>query len=880
MDSSIFRYILRHTYKQQILLVVLTAISMPFVYASLEVPKIIINEAIGGQNIPNSIWGIPIDQVKYLLFLSFLFIALIALNGGFKYFLNVYRGVLGERMLRRFRYELYTRVLRFPLAHFKRTSPAEIIPMITAETEPLGGFIGDAIALPAFQGSLLATYLMFIFQQDPWLGFAAVVLYPPQMYLIPKLQRKVNALSKQRVQTVRKLADRIGESASGVTEIHAHDASRFERADISHRLGKIFHIRYDIYRLKFLIKFLNNFLGQLTPFFFFSIGGYFVIMGQLSLGALVAVLAAYKDLASPWKELLKYYQTTEDVRVKYAQIIEQFQPPSMLDQRLLDAEIDRPTPFSGTLASTNLTYTEDQIINLVDGAGFNVDFPGTVAVVGKSGEGQQELAMLIARLIQPSAGRIALNDQSLADMPESMLGRRIGYVGQNAYIFNGTVRSNLVYGLQRRPAAGTDRDSDTQRSRANELKEARATANSLDDIGADWIDYEAAGVTVAAEIEGRIVEILKVIEADEDIYHLGLYSTVEPTEHPELAERILVARQELLSRLRTPEFESLVESFDADHYNRNMTVAENLLFGQATDPAYSLDNLATNDAVLAVLHDTDLYNDFLKIGHRLAGIMIELFADVSADSDLFQQFSFIGADDLPTFAAVMSRTNVDNLDSLGADDRAMLLSLPFKLIPARHRLGLVEEELQDRLLGARKKLMGELGNDGRWVNFFASDRYHPSISLQDNILFGRLAYGQAHGQARVGELIAATVANLGLRDDIIRAGLNFQVGIAGSRLSAQQRQKIALGRCLLKRPDVLVVNDATSAFDPATENRLVVRLIEHMVGRGVIWALGRPELAAEFQNVIVVDRGKVIGSGAYDEILGRGGLFSRLLGVE
>jgi len=99
-------------------------------------------------------------------------------------------------------------------------------------------------------------------------------------------------------------------------------------------------------------------------------------------------------------------------------------------------------------------------------------------------------------------------------------------------------------------------------------------------------------------------------------------------------------------------------------------------------------------------------------------------------------------------------------------------------------------------------------------------------------------------------------------------------------LSAQQRQKIALGRCLLKRPDVLVVNDATSAFDPATENRLVVRLIEHMVGRGVIWALGRPELAAEFQNVIVVDRGKVIGSGAYDELLGRGGLFSRLLGVE
>ena len=107
MEPSIFKYVIKHTRKQQILLVVLTGLSMPFVYASLEVPKIIINEAIGGQNMPESILGQDIDQVTYLFMLSFVFLALILLNGAFKYYLNVYRGVLGERMLRRFRYELY-----------------------------------------------------------------------------------------------------------------------------------------------------------------------------------------------------------------------------------------------------------------------------------------------------------------------------------------------------------------------------------------------------------------------------------------------------------------------------------------------------------------------------------------------------------------------------------------------------------------------------------------------------------------------------------------------------------------------------------------------------------------------------------------------------
>ena len=159
-----------------------------------------------------------ISQIFLLMILCFSFLAVIAINGGLKYVINLYRGVLGERMLRRFRFDLYSRILRFPLPHFKRTSQGEIIPMITAETEPLGGFIGDAFALPAFQGGLLLTYLFFIFQQDLFLGLAAIALYPPQMWLIPKLQRKVNALAKRRVKEVRGLADRVGESISGIND--------------------------------------------------------------------------------------------------------------------------------------------------------------------------------------------------------------------------------------------------------------------------------------------------------------------------------------------------------------------------------------------------------------------------------------------------------------------------------------------------------------------------------------------------------------------------------------------------------------------------------------------------------------------------------------
>ena len=75
-----------------------------------------------------------------------------------------------------------------------------------------------------------------------------------------------------------------------------------------------------------------------------------MIRGNLSFGALVAVLAAYKDMASPWKELLDFYQQKEDSRIKYEQIVEQFQPAGLSDRALMLDEPGELPPLEGELA--------------------------------------------------------------------------------------------------------------------------------------------------------------------------------------------------------------------------------------------------------------------------------------------------------------------------------------------------------------------------------------------------------------------------------------------------------------------------------------------------------------------------------------------------
>ena len=115
LEPTIYRFILRHSVSQQLILIGFTLISFPFLYVSLDLPKTIINRAIGGKQFPQYLFGFEFDQITYLLILCGLFLVLVFVNGGFKYYVNTFKGRLGERMLRRFRYQLYHRMLRFPL---------------------------------------------------------------------------------------------------------------------------------------------------------------------------------------------------------------------------------------------------------------------------------------------------------------------------------------------------------------------------------------------------------------------------------------------------------------------------------------------------------------------------------------------------------------------------------------------------------------------------------------------------------------------------------------------------------------------------------------------------------------------------------------------
>ena len=165
------------------------------------------------------------------------------------------------------------------------------------------------------------------------------------------------------------------------------------------------------------------------------------------------MLAAYKDLSSPWKELLNYYQLQADIKVKYEAVVEQFDPPGLFDESLQLTDETGPESIGQTLEAAALAYSEDGQSKTVDGITFSgrsrQAHGGSLAAAAAA---RDELALLLARLVKGTGGRADVAGQRLDDLPEPFTGRRMSFAGPVPYLFSTDLRANLDYGL-RQPAA-------------------------------------------------------------------------------------------------------------------------------------------------------------------------------------------------------------------------------------------------------------------------------------------------------------------------------------------------------------------------------------------------------------------------------------------
>jgi putative ABC transport system ATP-binding protein len=620
-------------------------------------------------------------------------------------------------------------------------------------------------------------------------------------------------------------------------------------------------------------------LAATTPFLFYLIGGYLALNGKFDTGSLLAAINAYKDLPDPIKQLIDWDQQRQDVQVKYDQVMEQFNPEGMLAPEL--QAIDAPQDVdAGTLAASNLAFTDESGARLVEDVSLEIAPEAHVAVIGTGASGKEYLGLLLGRLALPMAGQIKYGDHDLTQLPESITGRRFAYVGEESYFFPLSLRENLSYGLKHRPVAPARYEGESLRHFERRMREAKRAGNPWLDNGDDWLDLAGAGVTDIPALYSQVVSLLKAVEFDEDVYQFGLRGRLDPVRDADIAAEFLEARRSLRERLQRPDVASLVDPFDPARYNKNMTVAENLMFGTAVGPDFAPDNLANNEYLRTTLRGLGLGDDLVDMGRKIAETMVEIFADLPPGHPFFEQYAFISFDDLPMYRELIQRTARLSIDQIEREDRFRFVRLTFPYIEARHRLDLIDAAMEEKLLQGRHALAQNLPeNLKKSIEFYDPEAYNSQASVQDNILFGRLVYGQAQAAQKIGRVIAEVIDAMKLRPRVIEVGLDYNVGPGGKRLSTAQRQRASLVRALVKRPRLLILNNSLAVFDDATQRRLAERLRKIMQGGALVLITDNVALARLFDRVVIMKEGRVIEQGEVRELDRDGSRFRELVGT-
>jgi ABC-type multidrug transport system fused ATPase/permease subunit len=312
MTRSLYRFIWEVSGRDQLRLCLLTGIVVGLTMVPLELQRRIVNDAVAN------------GATSGLATLGAIYVVVLLLQGGLKYVLNVARGRIVETVTRSLRLHIVERLgLRPHAAHDRVVDRGTVVSMLAAECEDVAGFVGESISTPFMEGGSAIAVLGYLAWVQPMIAALAVVVYLPQLIVVPRVQRRINRFARLHAMLVRRLGDRfVRDHAAAAGGGQAHGAERAadaagRRAGFARLIDRTYTARMRVYRSKFFLTAFSNFLDALGPLVVLIAGGLLVIAGRAQVGTLVVFISGFQRIQDPWDQLVTFYRGVSIARVKY-----------------------------------------------------------------------------------------------------------------------------------------------------------------------------------------------------------------------------------------------------------------------------------------------------------------------------------------------------------------------------------------------------------------------------------------------------------------------------------------------------------------------------------------------------------------------------------
>lgn len=356
---------------------------------------------------------------------------------------NFLRHTVGERILYDLRVRLYDHLQRLSLSFFERTSTGELMSRVSNDVNALEQFIthGTILTAVAFVRLFGATIVLLALE---W-RLALISLLP-----IPLIAIGLRIFNRRARPIYRKVRDRLGDinarlqdDLAGIRVIQAFgqedsELERFRSISATYLGERVASIRMWSSFFPAL-----GFLSNVGAVLVLGAGAWMVVQGQLTLGTLVAFISYIVSFYEPIRRLTDIDNILQQAAAAGDRIFE------LLDET--PDVVDAPDSvvleqIEGTVQFEHVSFHYGDGEEVLHDVGFSVQPGESVALVGPSGAGKTSIANLLCRFYDPTEGRVLVDGHDLREVQLRSLRDHVAVVLQDTFLFNGTVRRNLMYG--------------------------------------------------------------------------------------------------------------------------------------------------------------------------------------------------------------------------------------------------------------------------------------------------------------------------------------------------------------------------------------------------------------------------------------------------
>jgi len=279
--------------------------------------------------------------------------------------------------------------------------------------------------------------------QDPLLSLVALVLVPPAMLVLRKLIKRIRDIARLQFTGGTRILETLQETVQGIRIVKAFTLEDVLRKRFDADVAMVEREANKLARIGNRASPLMESLGGFAMAAALIYGGYRVIQDAASAGALFSFITAFLLANEPAKRLARFNIDLNSSLVGVRTLFEIIDSPPTEPP-----DDDRPalvvTAARVEFSRVHFGYREG--VPVLRDLSFVAEPARVTALVGQSGGGKSTILNLIPRFYETSSGVIAIDGQNIAETSRRSLRRQIAYVGQDVFLFRGTIRENIAFG--------------------------------------------------------------------------------------------------------------------------------------------------------------------------------------------------------------------------------------------------------------------------------------------------------------------------------------------------------------------------------------------------------------------------------------------------